>query len=122
MTTECDTSTDFLYASYFIYGICSMIACNLLGLCCYVIYDYYCLSKKSSFRIVTEDILHESNYSKQIHNDRYQCICLVCLEPLVDQSVHVPIIECTACKKYISHVPCFTTWIMNNNSCMYCRQ
>lgn len=115
MITDCDTS-------YFLYGICSVVVCISLGVCFYITYDYFCMNKKSSFRIITEGILDESNYSSQIHNDQYQCICLVCLEPLVDQSVRIPIIECTNCKKYISHLQCFTGWIINNTTCMYCRQ
>jgi hypothetical protein len=114
MITDCIES--------FCYGMVSILLLCLIGLCCTMVYDRYCIIHKSSFLVITdrEELEHESNYPKRLLNETNQWICIVCMESIIDSTI--PVIECTYCHKYISHIHCFTPYIIRYNTCMYCRK
>ena len=106
----------------FFFGIGCAILLYSIGLCCLMVYDRYCVVHKSSFCVITdrEELEHESNYPKRLLNEMNQWICIVCMESILDSTI--PVIECTYCQKYISHIHCFTPYIMRYNTCLYCRK
>ena len=67
------------------------------------------------FKIIDE---YDVNSAQCLQNAENKIICGICYDEIFD--ISVTLIECPKCYKYVAHLVCMATWLLNNTKCPNC--